>query len=216
MTPEQRKIALLTTWPMLLVGLVCGVFAGVVLWEESPRMATAVGLALFLISALGGRFSIDLVLGLTRVYAAVYEIQQNRVENIVSLTERKIDDIIRLSERDPRFGYSDMLTFPRLRRRSPLVQAARKWAWKVSWHLFPMGLMFTLVAGSTALVFEFVGIAYPNIMLVVGGGFTVVLLLLAFGEPLFGNWQILRRCRQMLRAADQVEKRLASRGDGIG
>ena len=208
MTQEQRKIALLTTWPLLLVGLVFGVFAGVVLWDESPRMATAVGLALFLVSALGGRLSIELVLGLTRVYAAVYEIQQNRVENLLSLTERKVDDVIRLSERDPRFGYADMQTFPRFQRRSPFVQATRRWTWKVSWHLFPVALMFTLVTGFTSLVFEFVGIGYPNIVLVIGGGLTVLLVLLAFGEPLFGNWQILRRCERMLRAADQVEKRL--------
>ena len=208
MTQDQRRIALLATWPLLLLGMGLGVFGGAVLWDESPRLATTVGLALFLISSLGGRLSIELALGLTRVYAAIYEMQQNRVENIVSLTERKVDDIIRLSERDPRFGYSDMQTFPRFRRRSPMLQTSRKWVWKASWHLFPVGLIFTLVTGCTALVFELAGIGYPNIVLAFGAGLTVLLLLVAFGEPLFGNWQILRRCQQMLRAADQVENRL--------
>lgn len=213
MTREERRISLLTTAPLLLVGLIFGVFSAVVLWEESPRLATGVGLALFLIAALGGRFSIALSLGLMKVYFGIYEMQQNRVENLVSLTERKVDEIIRLSERDPRFGYADMQTFPRFRRRSPFVQAARKWVWKAAWYLFPMGLVFTIVTGCTSLVFEFVGIGYPNIVLAAGGGLTVLCLVVAFGEPLFGNWQILRKCRRMLRAADQVERRLGVGGD---
>ena len=71
--------------------------------------------------------------------------------------------------------------------------------------------MFTLITGSTAAVFEFVGIGYPLIMLAIGGAFTLLTMLIAFGEPLFGNWQIMRKCNRMLRAADQVEKRLGSR-----
>ena len=213
---ESQRIAFLLTWPLLLVGIIGGVFGAVLLWSESPQLATAVGLALFLISALGGRFAIELVLGMTQVYFAVYEIQQNRVENVVSLTERKMDEIIRLSERDPRFGYSDLQTFPRFRKRSPFVQSARRIAWKASWHLFPMALVYTLITGCTSLVFGFVGIDYPNILLVIGGSVTVLLSLVAFGEPLFGNWQILRKCNRMLRAADQVESRLGVGGNGEG
>ena len=216
MTREDRRITFLTTVPLLVVGLICGVFGAVILWEESPRLATGVGLALFLIAALGGRLSIELSLGLMKVFIAIYEMQQNSVENVVSLTERKVDDIIRLSERDPRFGYADMQTFPRFRRRSPFAQAARRWAWKAAWFLFPMGLVFTIVTGCTSLVFEFVGIGYPNIVLATGGGLTVLCLVVAFGEPLFGNWQVIRKCRRMLRAADQVERRLGGGGDGHG
>jgi hypothetical protein len=206
----------LTTLPLLMGGMVVGVFGGYLLWKESPELATAVGLALFIISVLGGRLAIEVVLGLTRVYAAVYEIQQNTVENTLSLTEKKVDDIVRLSERDPRFGYSDIQTFPRFPRRNPLVQSVRKKLWKACWFLYPIGLIFTLITGSSAVVFEFVGIGYPLIVLATGGAFTVLTMLIAFGEPLFGNWQIMRKCNRMLQAAYQVEKRLESGGEWKG
>ena len=213
MSDNHRRMLALTTLPLLLVGMVVGVFGGIVIWDESPELATAVGLALFLISALGGRLAIEIVLGLTRLYIAVYEIQQNTVENTVSLTEKKVDDIIHLSERDPRFGYSDIQTFPRFGRRNPIVQSARRKVWKACWFLYPMGLVFTLITVSTAVVFEFVGIGYPTIVLVTGGSFTLVTMLIAFGEPLVGNWQIMRKCNRMLQAAYQVEKRLGRGGE---
>ena len=216
MTENNRLMLALTTVPMLVAGIIVGVLGGYLLWEESPELATAVGLALFIISALGGRLAIEIVLGLTRVFFAVYEIQQNTVENTISLTEKKVDDIIRLSERDPRFGYSDIQSFPRFGRRNPAMQSARRTVWKVCWFLYPMGLIFTLISGSTAAVFEFVGIGYPLILLAVGGSFTAVTMLIAFGEPLFGNWLIMRKCNRMLQAAYQVEKRLGSGGEGNG
>jgi hypothetical protein len=206
----------LTTLPMLLVGIFIGGFGGFLLWEESPELATAVGLALFIISALGGRLSMEIVLGLTHLYVAVYEIQQNSVENALSLTEKKVDDIMRLSERDPRFGYSDIQSFPRFGRRNTFIHSARRTIWKVCWYIYPMGLVFTIITGSTAAVFEFVGIGYPLILLAVGGAFTLVTMVIAFGEPLFGNWQIMRKCNRMLQAAYQVEKRLGSGGEGHG
>ena len=214
MSDNHRRMLALTTLPLLLMGIVVGVLGGYLLWEESPEMATAVGLALFIISALGGRLAIEIVLGMTRVFIAVYEIQQNTVENTVSLTEKKVDDIIRLSERDPRFGYSDMQTFPRFGRRNPSMQSARRKVWKACWFLYPMGLVFSLVTGSTAAVFQFVGIGYPFIVLATGIAFTLVTMVVAFGEPLFGNWQIMRKCNRMLQAAYQVEKRLGSGGEG--
>lgn len=214
MSDNRRRMLALTTLPLLLVGILVGVLGGYLLWEESHELATAVGLALFIISALGGRLSIEVVLGLTRLYVAIYEIQQNTVENAVSLTEKKVDDIIRLSERDPRFGYSDMQTFPRFGRRNPIVQLTRRKVWKACWFLYPMGLVFTLVTGGAAVVFEFVGIGYPIIVLAIGGAFTLLTMLIAFGEPLFGNWQIMRKCNRMLQAAYQVEKRLGHRSEG--
>jgi len=212
MSDNHRRLLALTTL-LLMGGMVVGAFGGYLLWEESPQLATAVGLALFIISALGGRLAIEVVLGLTRVYTAVYEIQQNTVENTLSLTEKKVDDIVRLSERDPRFGYSDIRTFPKFARRNPFVQSARKKLWKACWFLYPMGLVFTLITGSTAVVFEFVGIDYPFIVLATGGAFTALTMLIAFGEPLLGNWQIMRKCNRMLQAAYQVEKRLESGGE---
>ena len=216
MSDNHRRMLALSTLPLLLVGIVVGVFGGYLLWEESPELATGVGLALFIISALGGRLAIEIVLGLTRVFFAVYEIQQNTVENTISLTEKKVDDIVRLSERDPRFGYSDIQSFPRFGRRNPLVQSARRKVWKACWFLYPMGLVFTLITGSTAAVFEFVGIGYPFFVLAIGGSFTLATMAFAFGEPLFGNWQVMRKCNRMLRAAYQVEKRLGSGGEGNG
>jgi len=213
MSDNHNRLLPLITLPLLMGGMVVGVFGGYLLWEESPRLATAVGLALFIISALGGRLAIEAVLGLTRVYAAVYEIQQNTVENTLSLTEQKVEDIIRLSQRDPRFGYSDIQAFPRFARRNPFVHSARRKLWKACWFLYPMGLVFTLITGSTAVVFEFVGIGYPLIVLATGGAFTLLTMLIAFGEPLFGNWQIMRKCNRMLQAAYQVEKRLESGGE---
>ncbi len=210
MSDNHRRLLALTTLPLLMGGMVFGVFGGYLLWEESPRLATAVGLALFIIFTLGGRLAIEVVLGLTRVYVAVYEIQQNTVENTLSLAEKKVDEIVRLSERDPRFGYSDIQTFPRFPRRNPLVHSARKKLWKACWILYPMGLVFTLITGSTAVVLEFVGIGYPLFVLATSGAFTVLTMLVAFGDPLFGNWQIMRKCNRMLRAAYQVEKRLES------
>ncbi len=214
MSDSHKGMMALTTLPLLLLGIVVGVFGGFLLWEESPELATAVGLALFIISTLGGRLAIEIVLGLTRVYVAVYEIQQNTVENTISLTERKVDDVIRLSERNPRFGYSDIQTFPRVGRRNPFLQSARRKAWKVCWFLYPMGLVFTLITGSTAAVFEFVGIGYPLIVFAIGAAFTALTMLVAFGEPLFGNWQIMRKCNRMLQAAYQVEERLGNGGEG--
>ena len=214
MSDNHSRLLALTTLPLLLLGIVVGVFGGYLLWEESPELATAVGLALFIISALGGRLAIEIVLGLTRVFFAVYEIQQNTVENTLALTEKKIDDIMRLSERDPRFGYSDIQTFPRFGRRNPLVQSARKVVWKVCWYLYPVGIVFILITGSTAAVFEFVGIGYPLIVLAVAGPITLLTMLFAFGEPLFGNWLIMRKCNRMLQAVYQVEKRLGSGGEG--
>ncbi len=214
MSDNHRRMLALTTLPLLLVGIVVGVFGCYLLWEESPELATAVGLALFIISALGGRLAVEVVLGLTRVYIAVYEIQQNTVENTVSLTEKKVDDIIRLSEKDPRFGYSDIQTFPRFGRRNPVFQSSRRKVWKACWFLFPMGVVFTLITGSTAAVFEFVGIGYPLIVLAFGGAFTLLTMLIAFGEPLFGNWQIMRKCNRMLQAAYLVEKRLGQGKEG--
>ena len=214
MSYNHRRMLALTTLPLLVVGIIVGVFGGYLLWEESPELATAVGLSLFIISALGGRLAIEIVLGLTRVFIAVYEIQQNTVENTLSLTEKKVDDIVRLSERDPRFGYSDMQTFPRFARRNPVVQSIRRSVWKACWLLYPTGLVYTLITGSTAAVFEFVGIDYPLIMLAIGGAFTLLTMLMAFGEPLLGNWQIMRKCNRMLQAAYQVEKRLESGGAG--
>ena len=214
MSENYRRMLSLTTLSFLLMGIIIGVFGGYLLWEESPDLATAVGLALFIISALGGRLAVEIMLGLTRVYIAVYEIQQNTVENTLSLTEKKIDDIVRLSEKDPRFGYSDIQTFPRFDRRNPVVQSIRKRVWKACWLLYPTGLVFTVITGSTAAVFEFVGIGYPLIVLAIGGAFTLLTMLIAFGEPLFGNWQIMRKCNRMLQAAYQVEKRLGGGGAG--
>ncbi len=199
----------MTNLPLVIVGILFGASGAAILWGESAELATAVGLALFLISALGGKLAIEIVLGLTRLYVAVYEMQQNTVENTVSLTEKKVDDIIQLSERDPRFGYSDIQSFPRLGRRNPLIQSARRKVWKACWFLYPLGLVFCIVTGGTAAVFEFVGIGYPNIVLAIGAGFTLAAMLVAFGEPLLGNWQIMRKCNRMLRAAYQVERRLA-------
>ena len=216
MSDDHKRMMALTTLSLLVMGIVLGAFGGYLLWEESPELATAVGLALFIISALGGRLSIEIVLGLTRVYVAVYEIQQNAVENTISLTEKKVDDIVRLSERDPRFGYSDIQVFPRFPRRNPLVQSARRKVWKACWCLYPMGVVFTLITGSAAAVFAFVGIGYPFIVLAIGGGFTLLTMIVAFGEPLFGNWQVMRKCNRMLQAAYQVEKRLGAGGEGTG
>ncbi|MDE2842320.1 MAG: hypothetical protein OXN21_02945 [Chloroflexota bacterium] len=208
MPVNTRLSFAISTLPLLVAGVVVGAIGVVALWPQSPEMATAVGLALFLISALGGRLAVEIVVGLTRLFVAVYEIQQNAVENAVSLTEKKVDDIIRLSERDPRFGYSDFQAFPRFVPRNPLVQSARRTAWRVCWYTYPVGLVFTLITGCTALVFEFVGIGYPMTVLAAGAGFTLAAMLVAFGEPLLGNWQILRKCRRMLRATHYVEKRL--------
>lgn len=214
MANNDRLLTLLTTWSMVLVGIVLGVFVAALLWQQSPQLATAVGLALFLVAGLGGKFSTELVFRLTRIFFAFYELRQGKVDEVITQTERKVDDIIRLSERDPRFGYRDVLTFPKIRKRNPLIQAARRKVWKASWYLFPMALMFTVVTGGSAMVFEFVGIGYPNIVVATGAGLTALFLLIAFGEPLFGHLQVLRKCRQMLRAADQVEKRLGSGGSG--
>ena len=209
--PLKTRLSLaVSTLPLLVAGVIVGIIGAVALWPQSPEMATAVGLALFLICALGGRLAVEIVLGLTRFFVAVYEIQQNAVENTVSLTEKKVDDIVRLSERDPRFAYSDMQAFPRFVPRNPLVRSARRTAWKACWYTYPVGLVFTLITGCTALVFEYVGIGYPMTVLAAGAGFTLAALLVAFGEPLLGNWQIMRKCRRMLRAADYVEKRLDS------
>ncbi|MCY4366160.1 MAG: hypothetical protein OXE17_08060 [Chloroflexi bacterium] len=208
MPPNTRLSFAVSTLPLLVAGIVVAIVAAAALWSESPELAAAVGLALFLIAALGGRLAVEIVLGLTRFFVAVYEIQQNAVENTVSLTEKKVDDILRLSETDPRFAYSDMQAFPRFVPRNHLVQSARRSAWRACWFAYPIGLVFTLITGCTALVFEFVGIGYPMIVLAAGAGFTIATLLVAFGEPLLGNWQIMRKCRRMLRAADFVEKRL--------
>ena len=212
MANDDKLIALLTTWSMVLMGIVFGVFAAAILWAESPQLATAVGLALFLVTGLGGKFSTELVFRLMRMFFSFYELRQSKVDEVITQTEQKIDDVIRLSERDPRFGYQDMLTFPRVRRRNPIIHSARRKVWKAAWYMFPMGLMFTVVTGGSALVFKFVGIGYPNIVVATGAGLTMLFLLVAFGEPLFGHLQVLRKCRQMLRAADQVERRLGSGG----
>ena len=213
--PQNTRLSFaVSTLPLLVAGVVIAIVAIAALWSESPEMAAAVGLALFLISALGGRLAVEIVLGLTRFFVAVYEIQQNAVENTVSLTERKVDDIINLSERDPRFAYSDMQAFPRFVPRNPLLKSARRTAWKVCWYAYPIGLVFTLITGCTALVFEFVGLGYPLTVLAAGSAFTFATMLVAFGEPLLGNWQIMRKCRRMLRAADYVEKRLGNGESG--
>lgn len=213
--PQNTRLSFaVSTLPLLVAGIIIAIVAVAALWSQSPEMAAAVGLALFLISALGGRLAVEIVLGLTRFFVAVYEIQQNAVENTVSLTEKKVDDILRLSETDPRFAYSDMQAFPRFVPRNPLFQSARRTTWRVCWYTYPVGLVFTLVTGCTAVVFEFVGIGYPMIVLAAGAGFTAATMIVAFGEPLLGNWQIMRKCRRMLRAADYVEKRLQSGGSG--
>lgn len=198
---------------LILLGTATGAIAGLVaLVNDTPFRAFGVGLAYFVGIVMGGWLTMGAVSGFGKLAMRLLDWQQQKIDRVISDTERAFDRVDELMNTVGRAQVRRRRKARNLWQPPAFLSALSRFLWKISAYVYSIGVLWT-ASGLIILGLHLLGGLGNSAnlyLLPVGGGLLLATALATYLSGYLRLWQMMRRSEELRDELLDIEQELAA------